>query len=742
MMQKGKGESQRRTFPVSGMGCAACAAKIGKVLGLINGVISVNVDLANSSVTVEYDSTECTPSVMKEALEAYGYGLVIDETEKTAENNRAGAEERYSSLVKRTIWAAVLSLPVFIIGMFFHNMPYGGYMMWILATPVVFVAGSEFHLSAWKQLKHLSFTMDTLVSSSTIISYLFSLFNLLFPDFWISRGIEPHLYFESSAVIITFILLGRTLEQKAKEKAGEAVRNLMDLAPQMATVLKSNGERVRVPVSEIKPGVLIEARPGDRIAVDGTVTEGSSGLDESMMTGESMPVEKTAGDPVYAGTVNRNGRLVYKAEKVGEDTVLSSIIRMVKEAQSSRAAVQTTVDRIASVFVPVIMALSVLTFAVWFFADPEEGTVRGLLSAVTVLVIACPCALGLATPAALTVGMGRGATEGILIRNADAIEKASRISAIVFDKTGTLTYGHPEVTEVTWVEEGRRCGEIFSALEQASGHPLAEAVVAYFGSAGNTEISGFSEIPGSGVTGIHKDIRYYAGNLAYMESLSLHPDAMLSGKGMEYASRAQGTVWFADQSGILAVAAVSDRIREDAAKTVKAFAAKGISTYLVTGDSERVAAHVAEQTGVDGYLAGAMPRTKVEFIRKLQSEGMRVAMVGDGINDSAALSVADIGIAMGCGSDIAKESAAITVISSDLGRVYTAVSLSEATLRILRENLFWAFIYNVIAIPVAAGALYPFSGFLLNPMIAGAAMAMSSVSVLANSLRLKHIRLR
>lgn len=629
-----------------------------------------------------------------------------------------------------------LSLPVAVIGMFFMDMPLANPIMWLLATPVLGWCGRSFFVNAWRQLRHRTVTMDTLVALSTGIAYLFSLFNMLWPEFWLARGIQPHVYFEASSVIITFILLGRLLEARAKENTTTAIRKLMGLQPRTVTLVV-NGERREVPIEQVRPGDAVLVRPGERIAVDGRIADGASYVDESMLTGEPVAVRKEPGAEVFAGTINQKGSFTFRAEKVGTDTLLARIIRMVQEAQGSKAPVQQRVDRIAAVFVPVIISVALLAFVLWLLLDPADGLTHGMLALVTVLIIACPCALGLATPTAITVGIGKAAEEGILIRDAESLEAARRIDTVVLDKTGTLTEGRPEVTDEAWLGGDRTPAAVLAALERLSEHPLAEAVVAHLKEAAPVSVTGFESLTGRGVRGIANGTAYLAGSETLLREQGRQIDPELARQAARWLDEAKTVIWLADERQALGVLAVADTIRESAPQAVRRLHEAGITVWMVTGDNENTARAIAARAGIEHWKSGVLPDGKCAFIRSLQEQGHRVAMTGDGINDSAALAQADLSIAMGGGSDIAIDVAQMTIVSSDLNRIPDAIALSVRTVRTIRQNLFWAFIYNLIGVPIAAGVLYPVCGFLLNPMIAGAAMAFSSVSVVTNSLRLK-----
>ena len=731
----------KKTYPVIGMHCASCAARIEDKLNAQKGVSSANVNLAAANVTVEYDPSKISSEGIRDVVQALGFDMMVDEDDDDDSDLSAAADQmhvrRFESLKKRTIWAIIFSVPLTVVSMFFMEMPCAGLIMWALATPVLFLFGRDFFKGALTQAKHRTANMDTLVALSTGIAYLFSLSNMLFPGFWLDRGVQPHLYFEASAVIITFILIGRLLEEKAKGNTSSAIRKLIGLQPKTVSAIAPDGSVYDMPIKSVKPGDLLLARPGDKIAVDGMITDGYSYVDESMLSGEPEPVLKEQGSHVFAGTVNQKGSFRYVAEKVGAETLLAQIIRMVNDAQASKAPVQKLVDKIAAVFVPAIMCIALVTFIVWLLAEPDGGFVHGLLAMVTVLVIACPCALGLATPTAIMVGIGKGAENGILIRDAQSLETARKINTMVFDKTGTVTEGHPVVNGIAWLDGDDSCKPVLAALERLSEHPLAEAVADYLQETPSVEGVDFVNIPGYGVSGKVDGKSYCVGNYALVEKSGVTVDSSLKSQSAIWYEDAKTVVWFADGDKVLAVIAIADRIRDNAESAVKSLREDGIDVWMLTGDGEAAARHVASQSGIGHYKAGVLPHEKVEFIRQLQSEGRVVAMVGDGINDSAALAQADLGIAMGNGSDIAIESAQMTILSSDLRKIHEAVRLSKLTVRTVRQNLFWAFVYNIIAIPIAAGVLYPVNGFLLNPMIAGAAMALSSVSVVTNSLLLK-----
>ena len=719
----------QETFPVMGMSCASCSARVEKTLNRQPSVRRATVNYASATATVEYDSQNCSPEALQQAVQNAGYDLLIKQDENTPDKVEQAHDKKYRALKFRATWAIVLSVPVMVIGMFFMDMPYANLIMWLFSTPVVFWLGRSFFTSAWKQLKHGTANMDTLVANSTGIAYLFSLFNMLFPEFWLERGIHPHVYFEAASVIIAFILLGRLLEEKAKGNTSSAIRKLMGLQPQTVTVITGPSSEKVVPIEQIRPGDIILVKPGERIAVDGIVTEGSSYVDESMLSGEPVAVAKQKNAKVFAGTINQKGSFRFSAEKVGTDTLLAKIIHMVQDAQDSKAPVQQLADKIAGIFVPVIIGIAVLSFIAWMLLDGQNGFTHGLLALVTVLIIACPCALGLATPTAIMVGIGKGAERGILIKDAESLETAKKIDTVVLDKTGTVTEGKPVVGDLIWATQTAAHENIFYSLEKLSEHPLAEAVVRHLQNARDVSIDNFESITGRGVKGESDGKTYYAGNRKLLEENRITVSRSLSDEAARLAADAQTVIWFADSENALAIAGITDQIKQSSIQAVSELQAAGIEVYMLTGDNEATAQEIARKAGILHYRAGMLPQDKAAFIGSLQKNGRKVAMAGDGINDSAALAQADLSIAM----DVAK----MTIISSDLTKIPEALKLSRLTVRTIRQNLFWAFIYNIIGVPVAAGVLYPVNGFLLNPMIAGAAMAFSSVSVVTNSLRLK-----
>lgn len=730
----------KKQYPVTGMSCASCSANVEAILNKQPGVIRAAVNLASETAAIEFDPLVVDPVTLKETVASIGYDLITDESESARESLENIQYQEHRQLKIRTILAIALAVPLVLISMIFMNIPYANYIMWILATPIVWWSGRSFYINAFKLVRHGSTTMDTLVSLSTGIAYLFSVFNTLFPDFWHSRGLHAHVYFEAAGVIIALVLLGRLLEEGAKANTSSSIKKLMGLQPKTVFKVLPDGTTREYLVSKVQAGDILLVRPGEKVSVDGTVTDGSSYVDESMITGEPVPVLKEKDTKVYAGTVNQRGTFQFMAEKVGSETLLSSIIKLVKEAQGSKAPVQKLVDRVASVFVPVVIVISLITLFVWWISGGDNGFVQGLLSMITVLVIACPCALGLATPTAIMVGIGKGAENNILIKDAEALEMAHKINTIVLDKTGTITEGNPSVEKAVWnadIEKALAVNILYS-LERQSEHPLAGSVVRYLkDQAGLVTLTDITSITGKGITGLFNESRYFAGDKRLINDYGIKPDANLEKTAGKWEEEASTVVYFADERAVIAVLSISDKIRESSVNAILQLNDMDIEVCLATGDNSRTAKSVAEKTGITNVKAEMLPSEKADFINSLRDEGRIVGMVGDGINDSQALATADVSIAMGKGSDIAIDTAKMTIIGNDLSAIPVAIRLSRNTVKTIRQNLFWAFIYNIIGIPLAAGVLYPLNGFLLNPMIAGAAMALSSISVVSNSLRLK-----
>ncbi len=729
---------KRQTFPVLEMTCAACAISVQSMLKSAPGVTEASVNFANQSAFVEFDENMTKPGDLQNVVRSIGYDLIVDVDDPQAAKEEA-EKRQYQVIKRRTIGSSLLALPVVIIGMFFMDIPYGNYISMALTAPVVFYFGRNFFSNAWKQSKFGKANMDTLVALSTGIAFLFSSFNTFFPEFWHARGLHAHVYFEAAAVVIAFISLGKLLEEKAKSNTSSAIKKLMSLQPKTVKVMVG-GVETELPISSVTTGDTIMVKPGEMIPVDGVLTSGSSYVDESMISGEPIPVAKIAGEKVFAGTINQKGSFQFEAKKIGGDTILAHIIKMVQEAQGSKAPVQKQVDKIAGVFVPVVIGIAILTFITWVALGGNNAFTHALLTSVTVLVIACPCALGLATPTAIMVGIGKGAENNILIRDAESLELAHRVNVIILDKTGTITEGKPVVTDLVWESlENNILSKILHAIESQSEHPLAEAVVNRLKveTVGTIPVDKFESITGRGVRAKVQGTVYFVGNRNLMEENDITISNHFAEMTVSLQSQAKTVMFFADDEKVLAVVAIADKIKATSAAAIQALHKKSIEVYMLTGDNEQTAKAVSEQVGIKHFQADMLPSDKADFVKSLQVKGKIVAMVGDGINDSQALAQADVSIAMGRGSDIAMDVAKMTLITSDLQLIPKAFNLSTKTVRGIRQNLFWAFIYNVIGIPIAAGILYPVNGFLLDPMIAGAAMALSSVSVVANSLRLR-----
>ena len=735
-----KGKNIKNTYPVLGMSCASCAARVDKTLNGLPGVYQATVNYATAVAQVEYNPEVCSDATLQAAVQDAGYDLLVDTGEDAADKAEEIRLTRYRKIKRRTVAALLLSLPIMVISMFFEDISSLKYVLWILATPVVFGLGREFYINAWRQLKHGTSNMDTLVAVSTGIAYTFSVFNLLFPDFWLSRGIEPHIYFEAASVIIAFILLGRLLEERAKQNTSSAIKKLIGLQPKTVIIIVDSDERT-VPITAVQKGDTILVKPGERIAVDGMVVTGESYVDESMLNGEPVPLHKQSGEKVFAGTINQKGTFRFIADKIGSDTMLAQIIRMVQDAQGSKAPVQKLVDRIARFFVPAIISISIIAFIAWIFLAPTNGFTNGLLAMVTVLIIACPCALGLATPTAIMVGIGKGAEKGILIKDAQSLEIAQKIDTIILDKTGTITSGHPIVVESLWENGFEHSRKILYSLEKLSEHPLSDAVVNTLQNEKEISIDKFENVPGKGVKGIVGSQTYYVGNLSLLNDNHITIASHLQELANKWTQEAKTLVWFADSTQAIAAIALTDEIKQTSAQAISQLQEMGVEVYMLTGDNANSAQAISRKVGINHYKAGVLPNEKAQFIKELQANGKKVGMVGDGINDSAALAQANLSIAMGQGSDIAVDTAMATILSSDLLKIPETIRLSQLTIKTIYQNLFWAFIYNLIGIPIAAGIFYSINGFLLNPMWASAAMVFSSVSVVLNSLRLKRKRI-
>ena len=707
---------EKRVIPVLEMSCAVCAATVEKTVRELTGVEEASVNFSANTLQVVYDPDKISLKDMQAAVSAAGYDLVISEN---AEADAIDAEHRlYLDLRRRTIGAWSFGLPVMVLSMIFHSP--SQILTWILLalTLPVLYWGRSFYVSGWKAVKRGRANMDTLVMLSTAVSFLFSLFSTIYPYFWLSLGLVPHVYYEAVAMIIAFVLSGKLLEARAKQSTSASIRSLMGLQPKTARLVGKDGEEKDVPIAMLLPGDTVSVRPGEKIPVDGTVLEGGSYVAEA--------VKKQAGDRVLAGTLNQRGAFLLNVQASGADTVLARMVRMVQEAQGSKAPVQGVVDKVSSVFVPVVILLSILTFVIWISVAGWNMFPYALLTAVSVLVIACPCALGLATPTALTVGIGKAAQQHILIKDAFALENMCRVNAIVLDKTGTLTEGTPKVVGEKLYSGFEEYVSVLLAAEMRSEHPLAVSLSEYLRQKGvkPVEISAFESITGKGVMCEYRGEKFWIGSKALAEENVgvLLPDLF--------------SIYFGKGDSLVAAFEVKDALKENSKEAVRQLESYGVEVCMLTGDKESAASEIARQAGITHYEWGVLPDDKERFVLDLQRRGKCVAMVGDGINDSQALARADVSVAMGKGTDVAMDIAMVTLMNSDLALLPRAIKLSRKTVRIIRENLFWAFGYNVVCIPIAAGVLYPV-GILLSPMWASAAMAFSSVSVILNSLRLR-----
>ena len=791
---------QKDTFPVLDMSCAGCAMNVEKKVRSLPGVKEAAVNFAAGTLLVEYDSAKISPYQIQAQVRSIGYRLIIPD-ENTEEKQDDAQRKSYNQMKINVFVAWLFSVPLMIVSMAFMHWEHANWVMLLLVLPIMFFAGRHYYIRAWKMLRKKMVNMDTLISLSTIVAFLYSLFNTLFPEFFVSRGIEVHVYYEAAGMILSFVLLGKFLEERAKNRTGSAIKGLMGLQPKTARVLVEGSSDAcptaagpnmmptpagtisgasmmstptkaipltekEMPISMLQVGDRVVVRPGERIPVDGAVEDGLSYVDESMISGEPVAVEKHPGDNVLSGTINQHGSLTIKALQVGSGTVLAHIVRMVREAQGSKAPVQKLVDKVSAVFVPVVVVVSVISFILWMIIGGSNYFSLALLASVSVLVIACPCALGLATPTALMVGIGKAAQNHILIKDAYALENMGKVNCIVLDKTGTLTQGKPRVGTIIWTKDPSETElSVFLSGEMKSEHPLADAVVQHLKEKGITPVGldHFESIPGKGIQFSYAGQKYRAGNLNFVRAAApaaatsaaasatsaaasagisagsggpLSLESLLQ-KASDWQSEGKGVVYFGDQAGILAVAALKDPVKDTTPRALELLGKMKIQVHMLTGDSASTAASVASELGIEHVVSGVLPQEKEAYIQKLQAEGKFVAMVGDGINDSQALARADVSIAMGKGTDIAMDVAMVTLTTSDLMLLPKAIELSRRTVRIIRQNLFWAFVYNTLGIPIAAGVLFPVTGLLLNPMWASAAMAFSSISVVLNSLRLR-----
>ena len=747
---------ENTTLKLRGMSCASCARSIEEAIREVNGVNECIVNFGAELATVEYDPSKTDVTVIQQAVDEAGYSAYpLQQQNPTAQQDEA--EKRRQSketneLTRKVIVASILSgiivigsipmmtgLHVPFIPMWLHD----PWLQLVLTIPIQFWCGLSFYSNAWKAFKRHAATMDTLVVLGTSAAFIYSLFPTFFPNFFISQGLRPDVYYEAAAVIIALILVGKLLESRAKKQTGEAIRKLIGLQAKTARLIR-NGQEIDIPIEEVQIGDVILVRPGEKIPVDGEVVDGTSTIDESMVTGESVPVKKQQGDEVIGATINKTGSFKFQATRVGKDTVLAQIVQLVQQAQGSRAPIQRLADSVTGWFVPAVIAIALLTFMIWF--NIMGNLTLALITTVGVLIIACPCALGLATPTSVMVGTGKGAENGILIKGADSLELAHKIKTIVLDKTGTITQGKPTVTDFVTTDGTANGNEIkllqlAASLERNSEHPLAEAVVRYAQTqeVGLVSVENFEAIAGSGVQGIVDNHLIQIGTQRWMSELNVKTQVLEKEKErLEYLGKT--AIYIAIDGKIQGLMGISDAVKPTSTQAIKALQKLGLEVVMLTGDNRRTAETIAREVGIKRVLAEVRPDQKADTVRKLQREGKIVAMVGDGINDAPALAQADVGIAIGTGTDVAIAASDITLISGDLQGVVTAIQLSNATIRNIRQNLFFAFIYNVAGIPIAAGILFPIFGWLLNPIIAGAAMAFSSVSVLTNALRLRNFR--
>jgi Cu+-exporting ATPase len=743
-------ELEQTALSVGGMSCAACVRRVEKALGGLEGVEKAAVNFATEKAQVTYDPQKVDLEKFQQAIEEAGYQFRGLARAELRDREREERKKELSLLKKKFVFSVIFGLLIMILSMP-HFIPYLNklphqflfYILFVLTTPVQFWAGRQFLSGAWGAARHGSADMNTLIAVGTLSAYVYSSVVTFFPSIFHQSGLKAEIYFDSAAMIIALILLGRLLEARAKGQTSEAIRKLIGLAPKTARVIRDHQES-DIPVEEVKRGDLIVVRPGEKIPVDGRIREGRSAVDESMLTGESLPVDKNPGDEVIGATLNKSGSFLFEATRVGEETALAQIILLVEQAQGSKAPIQRLADQVAGIFVPIVMGIAVLTFIIWFFWGPPPALTFALLNFVAVMIIACPCALGLATPTAIMVGTGKGAENGILIKGGESLESIHKLTTIVFDKTGTLTKGELSVTDIVPGEgsEAKELLTLVASVEKNSEHPLGEAVVRKAKEEGLTlaSVEHFEALAGQGVTAKWKGEEIYIGNKGLMQAQSLDLTPL---QVFAEALADQGkTLMFVARGGkIIGLLALADTLKEHSREAVAELKGMGLEVVMLTGDNRQTAQAISRELQLDRVIAEVLPQDKTKQIKQLQGEGKKVAMVGDGINDAPALAQADVGIAIGTGTDVAMEASDITLIRDDLRTILTAIKLSRKTIRTIRQNLFWAFFYNVLGIPIAAGILYPFWGILLNPILASAAMAFSSVSVVSNSLRLRRIKI-
>ena len=727
------------SYKIQGMTCTSCALSLEGGLKFVHGIEKVSVNYPNERLSLVYDTDKINEDKIKFLIEEIGYKVAPDASNNTDENFLKHENRRLKGLKRKLFFSFSFSLPVFIISMFFMDLlPYTDWVLFWLSLPVIIYSGGEFYKSAWKKLRRLNFNMDSLVSMSTGVAFIYSVFNTVFKDFLESIGMTVHVYYDSAVVIISLILLGRFWEERAKAKSSFAIRQLMALQPNTLSVIR-NGEEIALPLNEVIVGDLVVVKPGERIPVDGKVKRGESYIDESMISGETFPVHKVKGDKVFTGTINQKGSLRILTKNIGKNTMLSQIIKLVEQAQGSKPEIQKLVDKIAGVFVPIVLVASLLTLIGWIVFGP--GLVYAVSPMIAVLIISCPCALGLATPTALMVGIGRGAQYGVLVKDAQTLLNMSKVDTLVFDKTGTLTVGNPSLTDSYWVEneDVEYLSKVLLSMEQQSEHPIAEALVKALKlkHINPITLSYFESNTGKGISANVGEVNYYVGN----EKLMLEKGVIIENAIRELANKwkkeAKTVVLYAKENRTIGVFSIADELKDNAIIAVNELKRNGLDLHLLTGDNNENAKVVAQKLGIKNYTSEVLPHEKGELITSLQKQGKVVAMIGDGINDAQALAQADVGIAMGTGTDVALESAGITLLHADISKIPSVIRLAAATNTTIKQNLFWAFIYNIIAIPIAAGIFFPINGFMLSPMVAGAAMSMSSLSVMFNSLLLK-----
>lgn len=720
---------KKTTLNITGMHCASCSTLINRALNKVGGIKKANVNLTTNKATIEYDEKKVDVERLIETVKNKGYGAT-ESTGKISYDMEAKKRQREIKKLKYTLYLSLLfAVPVFILGMFFmkNPIPYQDYIMWTLATPVQFIIAFGMYKSAFIALKGKSANMDTLIVMGTSAAYFYSIYAVL--------SHSGHQYFEASAVLITIVIFGRYLEAKAKGKTSEAIKKLIGLSPKIATISR-NGKEIRIKVDDVILGDIVIVKPGEKIPVDGVIIEGHSSIDESMVTGESIPVEKKKGDNVIGATINKHGSFKFKATKVGANTTLSRIIKLIEDAQGSKAPIQRFADGVSAYFVPAVLLIAIITLTSWHFIF-NSGFSFALKASVAVLVIACPCALGLATPTAIMVGTGKGARNGILIKGGEALETAHKIKSVILDKTGTITKGEPEVTDILPAGKVNK-GELLmiaASIESRSEHPLADAILKKAKNISLKKVSAFKAIPGYGISAKLGRTLYHFGNTKLMEMNKINLKNYVS-TIQKLEGEGKTVMMLGYNKRLVGIIAVADTIKKTSSSAVKQLQKMKICVFMITGDNKRTAKAIAKQTGINHVFAEVLPKDKADYVKKLQKKG-KVAMVGDGINDAPALAQADIGIAMGSGTDVAMETGEIVLMKDDLMDVVKAIKLSRMTMKKIRQNMFWALFYNSLGIPIAAGLLYPFTGWLLNPMLAGAAMAMSSVSVVSNSLLLK-----